>query len=70
MINGIQNNLPRILFERGMSINELSSQAGIPYATLHGIVNGQKKGITFQQMSLICKTLNLNVGDIYEVAKK
>lgn len=68
MIDGIKNNLPRIIFERKIVLSDLASEVGIPYATLHGIVNGNKKGVTFAQMSAICRALNIQVGEAYELA--
>ena len=68
MIDGIKNNLPRIIFERKIVLSDLAAEIGIPYSTLHGIVNGQKKGVTFAQMSTICRALDVEVGDVYELA--
>jgi len=69
VIDGIKNNLPRIVFERKIVLSDLASQMGMPYATLHGIVNGNKKGVTFAQMAAICRALDIQVGDAYELAE-
>lgn len=69
MIDGIKNNLPRIVFEKKIVLSDLASEVGIPYSTLHGIVNGNKKGVTFAQMSAICRALGVGVGDVYELAE-
>ena len=68
MIDGIKNNLPKILFERDMQIMELSKETGITYPTLHSIVHSNKKSVTFAQMKAICDALDLEVGDIFERA--
>ncbi len=70
MINGIQNNIPTILFQREMSIRDLSRQTGIPYGTLHAIVKNVKKGVTFEQMHSICKALGVDVGNLFQMANE
>lgn len=67
--DGIKNLIPRILFERKMSISDLSDRSGIPYATLYGIVNNDKKGVMFKQARAICDALGVDFGDLYEVAQ-
>ena len=68
MINGIKNNIPEILFKRDLTIRWLSKEAKLAYGTAHAIVNNDKRGITFEQMGAICRALNLDVGDLFQLA--
>lgn len=66
VVDGIQNNIPRILFERDMQLMELAVKTGIKYPTLHNIVHGKKKGLTFAQMAAIVDALELPLCKIFE----
>ena len=70
VVDGIRNNLPRILFERDMQIMELSAMTGIKYPTLHNIVHGKKKSLTFGQMAALIDALDLPLCKLFERAKE
>ena len=67
-IDGIKNNLPRILFEKGLSIGQLSEMTNIKRGTIHNLVLGHTKGFKLDQLSAICRALDIQVGDAYELA--
>ena len=69
VIDGIQNNLPRILFERQMQVKELAILCDTPYTTMHNIVTGKIKSIKFEHVVNICQGLNIDISDIYEIAQ-
>jgi DNA-binding Xre family transcriptional regulator len=69
IIDGIRNNLPQMLFDRGISITQLSEETGIGRSTMHNIVNGHTKGMVFEHIISICRALGVEIGDIYELAE-
>lgn len=49
-----------------MSLNELSEKVGISTVNLSLLKNGKVKGIRFNTLEALCKTLECNVGDLLE----
>jgi putative transcriptional regulator len=49
-----------------MSINELSQKVGLTNVNLSILKTGKAKGVRFDTLEAICKTLNCQPGDILE----
>ena len=61
--------LDRVMADRKMSLNELSSKVGITLANLSILKNNKAKAIRFSTLDAICKALDCNVEDIIEYKK-
>lgn len=60
-----------MLAKRKMQSKELAEQLGITPANLSILKTGKAKGIRFDTLEAICKTLNCQPGDVLEyVAEK
>ena len=58
--------LDKMMADRKMSLNELSDNIGLTTVNLSLLKNGKVKGIRFNTLGSICKTLNCQPGDILE----
>ena len=52
--------------KRKMSLNELSQKVGLTTVNLSILKTGKAKGVRFDTLEAICKTLNCQPGDILE----
>ena len=52
--------------KRKMSLNELSQKVGLTTVNLSILKTGKGKGVRFDTLEAICKTLNCQPGDILE----
>ena len=59
-------NLDVMMAKRKMSLNELSQKAGLTTVNLSILKTGKAKGVRFDTLEAICKTLNCQPGDILE----
>lgn len=59
-------NLDVMLAKRKMSLTELSNQVGISLNNLSLLKKGKVKGIRFNTLESICKTLDCKPGDILD----
>jgi putative transcriptional regulator len=57
--------LDRIMADRKMSLNELSSIIGMTNVNLSNLKTGKMKGIRFETMNAICNALKCQPGDIF-----
>lgn len=58
--------LDRIMADRKISLNELSSRVGISYVNLSNLKTGKVKAIRFSTLEAICDVLDCQPGDIME----
>jgi len=58
--------LDKMMADRKMSLNELSEHIGLTTVNLSLLKNGKVKGIRFNTLESICKTLDCQPGDILE----
>ncbi len=58
--------LDRVMADRKISLNELSSKVGITNVNLSKIKTGKISAIRFSTLEAICKALNCQPGDILE----
>lgn len=63
---GIIVRIDRQMAIKKMSLNELSEKVGISTVNLSLLKNGKVKGIRFNTLEALCKTLECNVGDLLE----
>ena len=62
----IKVNLDRVMLERKISSKVLAEKIGITQANLSIIKTGKARGIRFDTLEKICRTLNCQPGDILE----
>lgn len=58
--------LDRVMADRKISLNELSSKVGISNVNLSNLKTGKVKAIRFSTLDAICKVLECQPGDILE----
>jgi len=58
--------LDKMMADRKMSLNQLSESIGLTTVNLSLLKNGKVKGIRFNTLESICKTLDCQPGDILE----
>ena len=58
--------LDRVMADRKISLNELSSRVGIANVNLSKIKTGKVSAIRFSTLEAICKALDCQPGDILE----
>ena len=58
--------LDKMMADRKMSLNELSEHIDLTTVNLSLLKNGKVKGIRFNTLESICKTLDCQPGDILE----
>ncbi len=63
---GIIVNLDVAMAKKKMSLTELSEKVGISMTNLSLLKNGKVKGIRFDTLESICRTLNCKPGDILD----
>lgn len=63
-------NLERVMPDRNMSLNELSSRVGITLANLSILKTGKAKAIRFTTLELLCATLECQPKDLLEYQPK
>jgi putative transcriptional regulator len=63
---GIIVNLDVAMAKKKMSLTELSEKVGISMTNLSLLKNGRVKGIRFDTLEAICRTLHCKPGDILD----
>lgn len=58
--------LDRVMADRKISLNELSTKVGISNVNLSNLKTGKVKAIRFSTLDAICKVLECQPGDILE----
>jgi len=58
--------LDRVMADRKMSLNELADKVGLSNVNMSNLKTGKMKGIRFETLNSICKTLDCQPGDILE----
>lgn len=58
--------LDRVMADRKISLNELSSRVGVANVNLSKIKTGKISAIRFSTLEAICKALHCQPGDILE----
>lgn len=66
----IKVNLDRVMLERKISSKVLAEKVGITQANLSILKTGKARGIRFDTLEKICRTLNCQPGDILEYEEK
>ena len=59
--------LDRMMADRKMSLNELAQKVDMTNVNLSNLKTGKMKGIRFETMNSICRALNCQPGDIFEL---
>jgi putative transcriptional regulator len=62
--------LDRMMADRKISLNELSSKVDISIVNLSILKNGKAKAIRFSTLSRLCEVLNCQPGDLIEYQKR
>ena len=58
--------LDRVMADRKLSLNELAEKVGLSNVNMSNLKTGKMKGIRFETLNSICKTLGCQPGDILE----
>lgn len=58
--------LDRMMADRKISLNELAEHVGMTNVNLSNLKTGKMKGIRFETLNAICKTLDCQPGDLFE----
>ena len=62
----IDNHLPEIMANRGISIRGLSNATNITYTMVRDIYHGNRESAKFKTLDKICEVLSCDIGDIYK----
>lgn len=68
-LHHVEVHLDRVLAERGMTLAELSEQAGITVANLAVLKNGRARAVRFSTLTALCHALDCQPGDLLTVAQ-
>ena len=58
--------LDRVMPDRKMSLNERAEKVGLSNVNMSNLKTGKMKGIRFETLNSICRTLDCQPGDILE----
>jgi putative transcriptional regulator len=64
---GVTVKLDEVLYQRRVTLTELSARVGITIANLSILKTGKAKGIRFATLEAICEALDCQPGDLLEV---
>lgn len=64
--NMIYSNLAVLLAEKKLKVIDLVRITGLSKTTLYKLYNGESIRIDFETLEKICKTLNVDVGDVLQ----
>ncbi|WP_338753403.1 helix-turn-helix transcriptional regulator [Bacillus sp. FJAT-52991] len=59
-----KSNLKELLDERKITIRQFSDMTGLPFETLRRLYNDTTKQYQRNTIGVICKTLNVGIGDL------
>ena len=62
----IYSNLAVLLAEKKLKVIDLVRITGLSKTTLYKLYNGESIRIDFETLEKICKTLNVDVGDVLQ----
>jgi putative transcriptional regulator len=60
----IEVTLDRLLYERRMTLTELSERVGVAYPNLSILKNGHARAIRFSTLARLCEVLECQPGDL------
>lgn len=63
----IVNKLKYVLLEKGdMSLRQLAEDTGVTYSMIYDFANMRRRSVSFETLDVICKTLDVQPGDILQ----
>ncbi|GAA1388052.1 helix-turn-helix transcriptional regulator [Luteococcus peritonei] len=62
--HAVEVHLDELLAARGMTLTELSAITGITLANLSVLKNGRARAVRFTSLTLICRALDCQPGDL------
>ena len=62
----IKCRLSRLLGDRKMSVLALKRQTDLSYVTLANLYHEKTSGVTFETIDRICRSLECNMGELFE----
>lgn len=65
--HAVEVHLDDLLERRGMTLTELSTLTGITLANLSVLKNGRARAVRFSSLTLICRALRCQPGDLLSV---
>ncbi len=63
---GIKVNLDRVLFDKRMTLTEVSERVGVTIANLSVLKTGKARAIRFSTLEALCRELDCQPGDLLE----
>lgn len=66
----IRVNLDEMLYQRRMTLTELSDHVGVSLANLSILKTGKARAVRFSTLAAICAALKCQPGDLLEYAEK
>lgn len=63
----IKVKIDEILKEQDKSLYWLAQATELTYPTIHKLVNGNTKSISFDTLERICRALNVDIPDVLEI---
>ncbi len=64
--NAVRQRIIDLCSERGITVNALSVQAGMPRSTLKNIIQGRSKNIGIITIQLVCDALDITLFDFFD----
>lgn len=62
----IKFNLKKVMKEKNLNISQLNEMTGISRNSLSLLINGKSQGVQFETLEKITRSLNIEVGDLFE----
>jgi len=65
----IKVNIDKILLDQNKTAFWLSKETKIGYGNLKKLIDGDTKAIKFENLEIICTTLNVKIQDVLEIVE-
>jgi putative transcriptional regulator len=66
-LHAIEVHLDKLLADRGMTLTELAERAGVTIVNLSVLKNGRARAVRFSTLTVICRVLECQPGDLLTV---
>lgn len=66
----VENRISEMLGKQRKTIRDLSKEAGIAYATAHGLFHGKTRMVSFEVVEKLCDYFKCDVGDIFYIKRE
>ena len=66
----MQNNLRVLLAKKKLKISDVAAETGLSRTTVRALFYETAKGIQFHTLEVLCKYLECEVGELFEIEKE